>query len=555
MRCACRWVAALTGLVITSDLFAAEKERLFWHPVRLDEQGKLLAWVDADSPYHEVITRAWNAFKQIPVQPNGFRTYITYPVFYGPNNPDHPLFSGRSWTHNPASLFAMLTDGAVLYYAYSGDAEVLDHIRVMLDHHIDRGSTSASDAWSGVPYASADAEDPNYRGATDTRYQYGEKYLGRGDGVGFIEPDKVGQLGLAYLRFHQITLDKKYLDAARRCANALARHVRPGDASHSPWPFRVDARTGKKIREEYTAHTVGPIRLFDEMIRMDHGDVDAYRAARRLAWKWLMRYPVQNNVWTQYFEDIYIYPDYRTNINQYCALETARYVLQHPQRDPLWRRHAKGMIDWVQATFAQDSTTMAGLPEKGIQWGAEVISEQINDMDKMSSHTARYASVLALWYERTGDEDAKERAFRSFNWASYGCDKNGLVKTSLDEGTGYWFSDGYGDYMRHFSRGMASVPEWAPSNEDHLLRSSSIVRKIDYTPTAIRYETFHADGQELLKLRRAPMAVRAGGNALERVDKPAKGASCYTVGPVRGGGVVVRVVRCGAKAVTISLGR
>ncbi len=533
----------------------ADAPRLFWHRVRLDDHGKLLSWVKGDSPYHEVVSRAWNAFKQIPVQPNGFRTYITYPVFYGPNNPDHPVFSGRSWTHNPASLFAMLTDGAVLYHAYSGDTEVLERVREMLDHHIDRGSTSASDAWSRVPYASADAEDPNYRGATDTRYQYGEKYLGRGDGVGFIEPDKVGQLGLAYLRFHQVTLERTYLDAARRCAHALARHVRPGDASHSPWPFRVDARTGRKVREEYTAHTIGPIRLFDELIRMGHGDVDAYRAARRTAWRWLMRYPVQNNVWTQYFEDIYIYPDYRTNINQYCPLETARYLMQHPERDPLWRRHAKGMIDWVQAQFAQDSTTMAGLPEKGIQWGAEVISEQVNDMDKMSSHTARYASVLALWYERTGDEEARERAFRSFNWASYGCHETGLVKTSLDEGTGYWFSDGYGDYMRHFQRGMASVPAWAPSDEDHLLRSSSVVREIDYGPTTITYETFHADGVELLKLRRAPKQVRAGERVLERVDAPQEGKACYTVKGVRGGGVVVRVYRRGANDVTMSLGR
>ena len=453
-------------LLISSSLtWAASAEKLFWHPVSLDAEGKLLAWPDGAAPYDEVITLAWNTFKRIPIQPNGFRTYITYPVFYGPNDPHHKLFEGRSWTHNPASLFAMLTDGAVQYYAYSGDAAVMDHIREMLDHHIARGSTEMTDAWAGVPYASADAEDPNYRGATDTRYQY-EEFLGRGDGVGYLEPDKVGELGLAYLRFYEYSLERKYLDAAQRCADALTRHVRKGDAGHSPWPFRVDAKTGTKVREEYTANAIGPIRLLDEMIRISEGDTASYQRTRQIAWDWLMKYPVQNNVWTQYFEDIYIYPDYRTNINQYCPLETARYLLEHPECDPDWRTHAKGMIDWVQAHFAQDSTTMAGLPEKGVQWGAEAISEQVNDMDKMSSHTARYASVLALWYKKTGDLEAKERAFRSFNWATYSCDDGGLVKTSLDEGTGYWFSDGYGDYMRHFSRGMASVPEWAPAQEN-----------------------------------------------------------------------------------------
>ena len=56
---------------------------------------------------------------------------------------------------------------------------------------------------------------------------------------------------------------------------------------------------------------------------------------------------------------------------------------------------------------------MGGLHEKGLQWGAEVLSEQVNDMDKMSSHTARYASVRALWYEVTGDRGF-QRARLSF---------------------------------------------------------------------------------------------------------------------------------------------
>ena len=249
-----------------------------------------------------------------------------------------------------------------------------------------------------------------------------------------------------------------------------------------------------------TANVIGPIRLLEEMIELGDDNAESYESARQTAWRWLMEYPVQNNVWSQYFEDIYIYPDYRTNINQYIPLETARYLMQHPERDPQWREHAKGMIDWVQSIFAQNSLTMAGLPEEGIQWGAEVISEQVNDMDKMTSHTARYASVLALWYEKTGDRQALQRAFRSFNWASYGCRDDGLVKTSVDEGTGYWFSDGYGDYMRHFSRGMASVPEWAPSDEDHLLRSSSVVRSIKYGEDSISYLVFHDHGTELLKL-------------------------------------------------------
>lgn len=542
-------IFAVLALLLIASVYAEEK--LFWHTVRLDKDGKLLAWPDSQSPYDTIVCSAWNAFKNIPVQPNGFKTYFAYPVFYGPKDTNQQLYAGRDWTHNPGSLFAMLTDAAMLYYPYSGDEEIMPLIRAMLDHFITYGSTEKTDTWSQVPYASSDGGSLTYRGATDTQYKQDEKYLGRGDGVGYIEPDKVSELGLAYLRFYQYSLEEKYLQAAQNCADALAKHIRIGDESHSPWPFRVDALTGKKVREEYTSNTVGPIRLLDEMIRMNKGQTSEYKRARDMALNWLLKYPAQNHIWTQYFEDIYIYPDYRTNINQYCALETARWLMEHPECDPQWQTHVKDILDWVQRHFAVDSTTMGGLPEKGLQWGAQVISEQINDMDKMTSHTARYASVMALWYECTGDIDAKEKAFRSFNWASYGCKEDGLVKTSLDEGTGYWFSDGYGDYMRHFLRGMASVPQWAPIDGNHMLRSSSIVQKIQYSPGKITYTTFDKKSTELFKLSHTPKAIAAGDKNLTLNDK----TSGYTVKPVEGGGFAVQIHHQSANDITIDLGR
>jgi hypothetical protein len=262
---------------------------------------------------------------------------------------------------------------------------------------------------------------------------------------------------------------------------------------------------------------------------------------RDMAWRWLMTYPVQNQVWTQYFEDVLIYTDYRTNRNQYSALETARYLLQHPEMDSDALVHAKRILDWVTRFFATDSVTMAGLHEKGLQWGAEVLSEQVNDMDKMSSHTARYASVRALWYEVTGDLDSKERAFRSFNWATYSSREDGLVKTSLDEATGYWFSDGYGDYLHHFQQGMASVPEWAPPKESHLLGSTSVVRAIHYGDHKIDYLTFDKASREVLRLRNMPTVVRAGAEFLPRVNSLNECTQGYTVEAIASSGFAVRI--------------
>jgi hypothetical protein len=162
-------------------------------------------------------------------------------------------------------------------------------------------------------------------------------------------------------------------------------------------------------------------------------------------------------------------------------------------------------------------------------------------MDKMASHTARYASVRALWYEKTGDLDSKERAFRSFNWATYASREDGLVKTSLEDSSGYWFSDGYGDRTRHFLRGMASVPKWAPRNESHLLGSTSLVRFITYGNDEVAYHTFDKASQEVLRLRQMPSEVKAGGKRLPPVDKLDGFALGYTVENITGGGFAVRI--------------
>jgi len=46
----------------------------------------------------------------------------------------------------------------------------------------------------------------------------------------------------------------------------LAKHVRPGDDDHTPWPFRVYAKTGELLAgEEYGGIVASSLRLFDEL--------------------------------------------------------------------------------------------------------------------------------------------------------------------------------------------------------------------------------------------------------------------------------------------------
>ncbi len=225
-------------------------------------------------------------------------------------------------------------------------------------------------------------------------------------------------------------------------------------------------------------------------------------------------------MWSAYFEDVPIDTNIR-NWNQYSAGETARYLMQYPKTDPEWRAHAPALLTWIEKTFVVDvpatghyRSVQEEPVQYGRQWGANVVSEQtVDDMNKMGSHTSRYASLCALYYEKTGEQGFKEKAFRSFNWASYMAHEDGLITEAMAEDE-FWYSDGYADYIRHFLAGMGSVPEWAPAGENHLLRSSSVVVQVSYAAREVKYTTFDDEATEVLRLAFRPVRVTADGTSL-----------------------------------------
>lgn len=495
------------------------EDTLNTHPVRLDADGKLLSWVEPqDQAYSHVSQLAWNyLLNSAPTEANGLKVYLAYCCM------DSKGEQTQDWPHDPASIYGAFADSAVAWFAYSGDATVVHLVESMLDYDLAHGLTPAGWQWPQVPYSSSEAGAKEYRGADDVRYNkycgnidlpeyrspkvdWTGKGCGTGDGLYVLEPDKVGELGMGFLRFYELTGKAKYRVAALACADALAMHVRPGDAAHSPWPFRVFAETGK-AREEYSSNVIGPVRLFDELIRLKLGNVASFRRARALAWDWMMRYPMQNDRWSGYFEDIEMFPP-GLNFNQYSPLETARYVLLHPEYDANWRNDVPHLIHLVEQKLVVDVPK-----EQGMQWGAQAVSEQFEDMNKMGSHTSRFGSVNALWFEKTGDAKAKEKAFRSLNWATYMCRANGVVNVGpVDQSI--WWADGYADYIRHFMGAMGSVPEWAPADENHLLRSTSVVVSVAYQPGQVRYSTFDEKGSEVLRLTFIPKSVAGDGKPL-----------------------------------------
>lgn len=501
----------LISIVVGFAVPAAEE--ICSHNVNRDRAGGILPWYRPETPgagFVQVCKLASEFIRSgVPIDPSsGQPLYFISCCFDGPHLKGEEAFAAgktwQEWPNNPACVFAGLVQGLILdWRVYSGDDEYVDIVGGMLDHQLKSGTTPPDWPWGSVPYASGDPGSAVWQGAAKW-----EQDGMRGDGLHGIEPDKVGELGIAYLRFYEATGDQKYLGAAIDCADALAKHVRKeANAIKSPWPFRVNARTGEVI-SEYCSNVIEPIRLFDELIRirekcnLEETKVSDYRRARDIGWEWLFGTtgPMKTFVWNAYFEDVPNDPD-RANRNQVTPLETARYLLKHPELDPDIDENVQAIVHWVASAFGTE--------------GMEAIKEQSWCFEPMGSHTARYASICALVYERTGDPRYKERAYRFFNFATYMTYENGVVAVG-PSWPGSWFSDGYGDYIRHFMEGLGAVPEWAPSSEDHLLRSSSVVRDISYEPAKINYRTFDDLGTEVLRITARPRSVTVDGKTISR---------------------------------------
>jgi hypothetical protein len=469
-------------------------------PVALDKEGKLLPWPMPDNTGYSYSSYFLSQWTIVWDQYNRQRL----PWFYCCFDFDRTTFELKpdpTWVNSTGYLRAMMEGFVERLYPYTGDPKTLEFLQSFVDYELENGRTPEGYAWSRVPYPSANPGAPRYSGWS----QHGEDY---------VEPHVVGEDGYAYLRLYEMTGNTKYLRAAILCADALVKNFKPGDARNSPWPYRCHARDGSLLNGKgmfpYSANVVEPIMLLDELLRLRQGDTAAYGRVRQGAWVWLMKYPMRNNVWVGYFEDVQGSMD---NMNQVIPLEFARYILLHPEKDPEWRDHARQLIEWVKTT--------PKWPKYRVH-GAMVTTEQGNGKEFCCNlpnqccddHSARLAAVEAFYYARTGEVAYKQAAYRTDNWVTY---FQGLPAAAhAPFSNQWWFTDEFADGPRRMMDAFWAVPEWAPADESHLLGSISVVTKIAYGAGSVTYSTFDPDSTDTLRLDFVPDSITAGGRPIMR---------------------------------------
>jgi hypothetical protein len=485
-----------------SDTILADT--IVYHPVRVDHKGHILPWYSDNlgQSYDHVLERVWTFWKNMEVDSNGMQYYMNHQVW-------DPRHDKRGLGGDQLNMALSSWD---LYYNYTGDEAIIRNMKYMADYYLANSLSPATATWPDLPYP--------YNMNVESGIYDGDMIIGKG----YTQPDKAGSFAFELVHLFKKTGDEKYLNAAIKIANTLASKVQPGDQDNSPWPFKVNAQTGEvgvlidkvtwyegmdkdlqksgsHTKSSYTTFFTGTLNLFKELIAMNKGNTSDYKKAFDIAVNWFKKYPVKSNKWGPFFEDIPRWSD--TQIN---AITFAMFLMENPELDPNWQQTVKGIFEWVYNELGN---------KKYQNYGVTVIDEQTAYRVPGNSHSARQASMDLMYWEKSGDTTYVRNAVRQLNWATYMVDEDGK---NFYPTNAIWMTDGYGDYTRHYLRAMASAPQLAPDNADHLLRSTSIVQKIVYEPQKILYNVYDNRSSEIFRLTEKPDVVKVNGKELPEVS-------------------------------------
>jgi hypothetical protein len=468
------------------------------HTVVLDNQDKIIPWyTPREKAYDHFLRLRWDFIKtKVPNSP-GPDPRSRYPqyYFYCAFKDNNGVLEPDTWMNDIGEKIPNWFENARLFYAYTGDSSVMKIIKDFIDYALEHGTSSPDYAWPNFPYTTTNSGDTIFRGFSSA----GRLVLNE------IQVDHAGEMGLTYFRMYLYNGEKKYLSAALNVADVLAKNARTGNQDSSVWPYRVVMDSGR-VTAPYGANWTGCYMLLENLIRANLGNVKAYSDARDKARDFILQYPMKTGYWTDGHSDTDVKSNtYKSNLS---ASNTTLCLFDYPDLDPDWKKNIPMLIKWTEDNFI--FRTAPGEPST--MWGANIVGEQDSFNFKMDYQTARYAAACARWYEVSGDESYKEKAYRSLNWVTYCNDTTGKAfESPVSKGILSWWSDCYGECPRMFYHAFAAIPEWAPPHENHILYSEGILKDIQYASEQVKYTSTTDNGTEYLRLAFKPAKITVDG--------------------------------------------
>lgn len=429
-------------------------------------------------------------------------------------------------------------NGLVDYYRYSGDPAAIAHATFMADYLIDHAQTPATNAWPRL-FISVPAKGKAYGDANPR---------------GMIQLDICASAGRGLMRVYEMTGNARYLSTAKHWGDLLAAHCdfSPGD---DPWPRYANPQDAPWGLQENGNKQTGGVTMIlsflDELLRLGYdGKRHAIARARaagaayladRLLPQWHL-----NPTWGYYFWD-WLCPV------QDCVTtpDVATYLMAHPREFPNWRNDSRNIL-----TLFLNRTSVSAASGGDVYSGAWAYPESMSCCGQSLWYSPLIlAPAFAEWAEQSGSAWMRELACRQLVLQTYDARETGVTEDDIAGGVivnGDWFNIAHPWPLRFLLDAMGWLPEEiGPSRENHIMRSSAVVRDVRYGAARIEYSTFDAPGNtvDLLRLAFIPTDVFAGKNVLKlRTDLNGNG---YTLRPLPNGDCIVKVRHDGFKRIAI----
>ncbi|HXB34652.1 MAG TPA: hypothetical protein VNV35_14565 [Puia sp.] len=405
------------------------------HPAVYDADGRLLPWIS----WQKAIELEMQWYLNCPVT-HGYPNFVWMTFMDGNYQPD-----ARRSDFIPAMQNGMGIISYLKYYVYTQrrNKKVLEWARYMGDYLITESNTPDTGRY------------PHFTRSTgiSARFPQPADCGTQGDRPYEIEPDKGAIAGYALALLYQETGEKKYLTQALHNARVLIANMGRVDSLSSPWPFRVDYRTGEG-RGPVSGDMVYIQRLLD--LLATSLDYPEFNHPRWRLWNWILNVQIPNlskggSLWEQFFED----HDEANDRTAWAPLNLARYLLERRQVvDTAWQQHAHALIEFVNRNFA------------GINFGVTICGEQDHDKDPWGGILSTYGAVLAMYTAATGSNEYKSLAIQALNFGTYALNTDGCPceKAGSSSCRGGWQEDAHTDKIHNFIDALEAVKVWSQAH-------------------------------------------------------------------------------------------
>jgi hypothetical protein len=399
------------------------------HPLSFDASGRLLPWTS----WSAALDLAMNFYQQCPSD-HGYPRFACETFLDG----NWGATSSRTDTI-PATQNGMGILSYLKFHQLRGEQQPawLATARAMGDYLLNEALTP--DLGQYPAFTRSTGRRGQFPLAADCGSQSDRPYE--------IEPDKGGIAGYALARLFEATGERKYLAQALHNARVLAAHQQDGDALRSPWPFRVDYRSGEG-RGPVSGNMTYVLRLFEFLAEHGYGE---FSTPLKSLWQWIKDYQLPSaaadgSLFAQFFED----HDTPTNRTAWAPLNLARYLLEkRGMGDEAWRADCGVLIEFVRRNFTHQ------------EFGILVCHEQDEDQQAWGGVNSTYGAVLAMYAKAMESSILASEARQALNFTLYSIDDQGRprdVFTSAEPGG--WQEDAHTDVIHNYVDALRAFPLW-----------------------------------------------------------------------------------------------